>query len=487
MKHISILLLFVASICSAQPPDTVWTQTFGGNHRDFGFAVAESNDGGYVLCGRLQSYLPWEDRDVYLVKLNDAGDSVWTKRYGSPDIWEEGWDIAATHDGGYIVAGFIGLENVSTDIYLLKLDGLGNLEWERTYGGPDVEEANAVKQTPDGGYVVVGRTESYGAGLSDSYIIRTDEVGDTLWTKTYGGVFHEVGRDVVVLADSGFAVASSNTSDGPGATAVELRQLDENGASIWDRRYGGYNLDTPRCLIRCLPSGYLIGGTTLSFAPTTKTEAFMIRVSGEGDSLWMRTYGYRDSSEIFYSVAQLPDDGFILTGSTGSTSEGADLASIYLVRTDSLGDLEWSSIHGGFDHQSAEAVLVTSDNGLLVCGWTGEWWGMNDVDLYAMRFESILDFTPTRNRPFPSQLTLRAYPNPFNAETTLAFYLNRPQMIELTLYDQLGRVVRTLINEQAPAGEITYHLTASSLPSGTYYARLTTPSSQFTRKLVLLK
>jgi hypothetical protein len=158
----------------------------------------------------------------------------------------------------------------------------------------------------------------------------------------------------------------------------------------------------------------------------------------------MRTLGFPDSGEVIRSAAQLPDGEFILVGSTGFTSEVTDFASIYLVRTDSLSDLEWSGVYGGFDDQAAEAVLVTSDNGLLVCGWTGEWWGMNDVDFYAMRFESVLDFTPARDRPFPTQLTLRAYPNPFNAETTLAFYLSSPQWIELTLYDQLGRIVRTL-------------------------------------------
>jgi hypothetical protein len=423
---------------------------------------------------------------VYLVKLNDNGDSVWTRTYGSPDIWEEGWDICATNDGGYVVAGFIGQENVSTDIVLLKLDSLGDLEWERTYGGPDVEEANAVKQTPDGGYVVVGKTHSFGFGAVNTYIIRTEVDGDTLWTKTYGGVFNEVGQDVVILADSGFAVVSSNTSDGPGPTAIELRQLDENGESIWVRRYGGSSLDVPFSLIPCRPSGYLIGGTSRSFTSSTKTDAYIIRVSSEGDSLWMRTYGYPDSSEAFFATSQLQDGGFIFVGFTGYTSEVTDFASIYLVRTDSLGDLEWSGVYGGFDHQAAEDVLITQDNGLLVCGWTGEWWGMNDVDLYAMRFESVLDNTPSHGQPFPSQLTLSAYPNPFNAETTLTFYIDHPQMIELTLYDQLGRVVRTLMKEQA-AGEISYHLTAPSLPSGIYYAHLTTPSSQFIRKLVLLK
>jgi hypothetical protein len=483
-----VVLATIAMISTgfAQPPDTLWTRTYGGDGADFGFAAAASGDGGYVLCGTTDSFSANGDRDVYLVKINDAGDTLWTRTYGYASTWEEGRDIAKTADGGYIIAGYTGVEDVSTDIHLLKVNSLGDLEWRRNYGGLDVEEANAVKQTSDGGYVIVGLTESYGDGLSDSYIIRTNDVGDTLWTKTYGGVLYEVGRDVVVLEDSGFAVASSNTSDGPGATGVELRRLDENGESLWVQRYGGPNLDSPRCLIQCQPSGFLIGGMTISFAPTIKTDAYMIRVSDEGDSLWMRTYGYRDSSEAFLSASQLSDGSFILAGFTGSTSEGADRASVYLVRTDSLGLFEWSAIYGGPNQDFVESVLLSPDGGYLLTGWSNS----NDVgtfNIYTLRIDSELGI-PNHNRSLiPDRLSLYAYPNPFNSETTLKLSLDRPQTIELTLYNQLGQIVMPLMKGQVETGEFSYHLSANSLPSGTYYAQLNTQDSQFTRKLILIK
>jgi hypothetical protein len=483
---IIIPLLILASLAFAQPPDTLWTRTYGGSYEDFGYGVAASDDGGYLLCGSLQSYIPWEDRDIFIVKINDAGDSIWTRTFGSTNTWEEARDITACIDGGYLLVGYIGLEDIETDAYLLKVDSLGNFEWERRYGGTECEEANAVMQTSDGGYIIVGLTYSYGMGLSDSYIIRTDEAGDTLWTKTYGGDLYEACYDVAAIDEGGFAIVSSNTSDGPGATGVEFRKLDENGESVLVRRYGGENLDSPRCLTRCIPSGYLIGGWTASFAQS-REDMYALRVADNGDSLWMQTYGFADSSEIIKSAVQLEDGGFLFAGGTGSAGIGADLTSIYLVRTDSLGELLWSNVYGGFDQQLAEDVLVTSGNGLLVCGWTGDLVDEDDTDIYVMRFESVLDTEPSRSQPFPAQLTLRAFPNPFNSETTLSFNLNRPQMIELTLYNQLGQIVETLMQGQFSAGDFSYHLTASFLPSGTYYAQLNTPSSQFTRKLILVK
>ncbi len=192
MKHCKNLFLAGAIILILsfrlfpQGPDTLWTKAFGGTNEDYGRSVQETSDGGYIIAGYTKSFGAGS-YDVYLIKTDANGDTTWTKTYGGSNI-DQGYSVEQTSDGGYIIAGNsksfgAGLD----DVYLIKTDANGDTTWTKTYGGSNIDQGYSVEQTSDGGYIIAGYTKSFGAGSYDVYLIKTDANGDTTWTKTYGG------------------------------------------------------------------------------------------------------------------------------------------------------------------------------------------------------------------------------------------------------------------------------------------------------------
>ena len=156
-------------------------------------------------------------------------DTLWTQTYGGMDR-EIGHSVYHTTDGGYIIAGMTeSLGAGSADVYLLKTDANGDTLWTKTFGGSDYDYGYAVQQTTDGGFIVVGETESFGEGSYNVYLIRTDENGDTLWTKTYGGSGYEYGKSVLQTHDEGFIITGTTNSFGEGSGDVYLIRTNENG------------------------------------------------------------------------------------------------------------------------------------------------------------------------------------------------------------------------------------------------------------------
>jgi hypothetical protein len=192
--------------------DTLWTQIYGGAWDDACYSVRETTDGGYIAAGETRSFGAGY-YDVYVLKTNINGDTLWTKTYGTVDD-EQGWEIQPTFDGGYIISGFTGPYMGAMDIYLIKIDSISNQLWTKTYGGGADEKGRQIVQTSDTGYIVTGHTTSFGAGGYDVYVIRTDSLGDSLWTKTYGGTSNERAWSVQQTADTGYIIAGGTYSFG---------------------------------------------------------------------------------------------------------------------------------------------------------------------------------------------------------------------------------------------------------------------------------
>ena len=172
---ILILALFAAVACFAAG----WERTYGGSDWDIGFSVAQTSDGGYIVAGRTES-LGAGLTDVYLVKTDAVGDTIWTRIYGGSGSDEnEGASVAQTSDGGYIISGMTYSFGAGGDVYLVKTDSVGDTIWTRIYGGSSMDWGNSVAQTSDGGYIVAGMTESFGAGSWDVYLVKTDSLGYT--------------------------------------------------------------------------------------------------------------------------------------------------------------------------------------------------------------------------------------------------------------------------------------------------------------------
>jgi hypothetical protein len=208
--------------------DTLWTKKYGGNDNEVGNSVQQTNDGGYIIIGGINSIISDTTRThVYLIKTDNNGDTLWTKTYGDND-YNIGKSIQQTTDGGFIIAGHTYSWNGIHDVYLIKTDYNGDTLWTKTFGGEYSDEGYSVQQTTDGGYIITGSTKLIDNGKPDVYLIKTDNSGDTLWTKTFGGEYTDFGRSVQQTTDGGYIV-TGNTFPNENYADVYLIKTDENG------------------------------------------------------------------------------------------------------------------------------------------------------------------------------------------------------------------------------------------------------------------
>jgi len=298
--------------------DTLWTKTFGGSAWDEGYSVQQTLDGGYIVCGFTSSFSAGGS-DVWLIKTDENSDTLWTKTYGGSDI-EYGLSVQQTLDRGYIVAGWTRPYDGWSDVWLIKTNENGDTLWTKTFGGSTTDDAGySVQQTTDDGYIVCGVTSSSLGGL-DVWLIKTDENGDTLWTKTFGGSSIDKGYSVQQTTDDGYIVSGRTGSFGASWADVWLIKTDENGDTLWTKTFGGSSADDGYSVQQTTDGGYIVCGTTGSFG-AGGSDIWLIKTDENGDTLWTKTIG-GSNYDKGYSVEQTTDRGYIVCGMTGSF--GAD-------------------------------------------------------------------------------------------------------------------------------------------------------------------
>ena len=316
--------------------DTLWTKTFGGILADEAFSIVQTIDLGYIVVGQTKSFGAG-NIDIYVIRTNQVGDTIWTKTYGGA-LDDLAFSIQQTNDNGYIIAGATQSFGAgSSDIYLIKISPNGNIIWTKSFGGIAYDYAKAVKQTIDGGYIILGSTGSFGAGNWDVYLIKTDQNGDSLWTKVYGGTGSDNGNSIVENNDGGFIIAGYTNSYGAGSEDFYLIKTNIVGDTLWTKVYGGQCSDLAFNLQQTNDSGYIITGRTESCIHTYKF-VYLIKTNSDGDTLWTRTYGTINADLSYFNhgffVKQVNDSGYIIAGNTQINH----VEYVYLIKTDSNGD-----------------------------------------------------------------------------------------------------------------------------------------------------
>ncbi len=361
---IAAVLAPAAEASLPNPPDTLWAVTYDAGSVEKAYKARATGDGGFIICGSTRSPGPG-DIDAYVVKTGPSGDVVWSGHYGGRYV-EEVFDIAETPDGGYAAVGFTSTATAGYyDVYLLRLDETGDTLWTRTYGGKDYDYGYALAVTPDGGFIIAGRTSSFGKGARAAYFIRTDAAGDTLWTRAHGGWGKDEAYAVVALPGGGYMAAGYTTSRGAGAGDVWLMKLDAAGDTVWTRTYGGELDERAEDIARTADKGFILAGRSNSFNPPYH-DMYVVRVDARGDTLWTRTYG-GPAADHAYSVSPTLDGGFIAAGYTKSASGGTDA---YVVRCDSAGDTLWTKAVGGEGSDCARSVEQTTGGAYVLSGYT---------------------------------------------------------------------------------------------------------------------
>jgi hypothetical protein len=237
----------------------------------------QTEDGGYAIAG-YRVYFGSADMDVWLVKTDASGNHEWNHTYGGPNS-DGGHSVVQTEDGGYAIAGYTYAYMAETsDMWLVKTDALGNPQWNQTYGGADKDAGYSVVQTEDSGYAIAGYTLSFGAGISDVWLVKTDASGNHEWNHTYGGPKGDYGWSVVQTEDGGYAIAGYTYTSTVGGSDVWLIKTNASGSPQWNQTYGGADKDAGYSVVQTEDGGYAIAGDTWSFD------------AGSGDVWLVRTF-----------------------------------------------------------------------------------------------------------------------------------------------------------------------------------------------------
>ena len=251
---------------------------------------------------------------------------------------------------------------------------------------PGDDEGYSVQQTADGGYIIAGTTESFGAGRGDVWLIKTDASGDSLWTKVIGGSRDEVGWSVQQTSDGGYVVAGYTESFGTGDADVWLIKTDASGDTLWTKTHGGPAGEEGKSVQQTSDGGYVITGYTHSFS-AEGADVYLIKTNAQGDTLWTRTF---DGGGDYWggSVQQTADGGYILTGITGGGGQD-----VYLVKTNAQGDSLWTRRFGGSANDGGYSVVQASDGGYLISGFAASF-GSGRYDVYLVKTDADLNASP---------------------------------------------------------------------------------------------
>ncbi len=567
----TVLILFFALtiISSVLAQEIQWTQTYGGPDQDGGESMVLTSNGGIVIAGFKSSN---NLKDILIMKADASGNEIWSRTYNL-GLNDWGRSLKQTQDGGFIIAGMTEVNPQTFDPFLIKTDSTGIMQWQKQYdyGFGDDDRGHAVWQTSDGGYIIAGQTWlMHGSfGNYDMYVIKTDMNGNVQWKKVFyreneGG---DVALAVQQLSDSGFIIGGFTQSS---SWASYIIRTDSLGNAIWSNIYEG-SWQSECYDIQATPDGgFILTGTETSFQ--TDSDLLIIKLDANGNLIWKKIYGTVDA-EQGESIQQLQDGGYIIAGMSSHGAGGYDM---YVVKTNSTGDSLWSSTIGGFSDDRAFSVASVQAGSYLVTGWAWSYGqGLGDVYLvklldsvvpveltsfnantngtdviinwstatelnnsgfevqkkrenvnwYSIGFikgsgttqqnhnYSFTDYSVTAGKysyrlkqvdydgsyeysdivevelnNLPNQFSLgQNYPNPFNPTTNFEFQIANSGFVNLKIFDVLGNKVETLVNEEKEPGLYKIKYNAIHLASGVYYYRLTANGFTDTKKFILLK
>jgi len=367
----------------ATGPSSYFCKAIGGPASEWGASLIQTSDGGYATASKTESF-GTGGVDVYVVKLDAKGNLQWTKTIGGPGD-EIGFSLIQTSDGGYAIAGSTGSFGAGWyDVYAVKLDANGNLQWTKTIGGKDFEAGYSLIQTSDGGYAIAGYTESFGAGREDVYVVKLDANGNLQWTKTIGGPESEWGNYLIRTSDGGYAIAGTTTSFGAGWKDVYVVKLDAHGNLQWTKTIGGPKDDWGKSLIQTSDGGYAIAGYTESFG-AGEWDVYVVKLDAKGNLQWTKTIG-GPGYEIGFSLIQTSDGGYAIAGSYHLVDDNESVANV-VVKLDAHGNLQWTKTIGGEYFDWGDPSLIqTSDGGYAIAGATYSF-GEGGLDVYVVKLD----------------------------------------------------------------------------------------------------
>jgi len=453
---------FIGLIKTDSLGDTVWTKKYGPVLDQYlSYHVAEIPASGYLL-----TFISLNS-NLVLVRTNLNGDTLWSKLFEG-NYLEMGIPLQLTADSGIIMActSLDSLQN-KTDILLIKTDLNGNMIWTRSYGTLADDNAYALIQSNDSGYVILGSTD---LGIMNNYdvlLIKTDSTGNFLWAKTYGSWDYDYGNSVFQTMDGGYIISARTGSGG----LQSLIRTDSIGDTLWVKGFYSASAHGESSVLQTDDGEFIMMNTITDFSGLDK--ANLMKIDGNGDTLWTQVYGDNALHNFSFSGAQTEEGGFIFVG----TSRGLppDSVKIYLIKTDSSG---WSGCYqSGFPNIIANPLrdvnvynpLVSSTNFITSVGGLMTIVGYNE-DVHTLCLNVGME------EPSFNYSSFEIYPNP----TLNEFSISGNYYGQLEIFDIMGNLV--LKTEQFDSKPQTVHAPSKA---GVYFVKMKNENEIFIKKLIV--
>jgi hypothetical protein len=522
-----------------QPPVIEWQQWITWNEywgiggafdiqvtRDNGYIVAAVGVSDSALIGFMDYH--W-GRDYWIIKFDSAGTVQWEKLLGGSgdDVPRS---IEQTRDGGYIVVGWSSSTDGDVtgnhggyDYWVVKLNSIGTIQWEKSYGGSQDDIAENIRQTIDGGYIVAGTSYSSNGDvsapqvdLSYSWVLKLNDTGAIEWEKCYGSSIANSGLCVIQTQDSGYITGGYSNCLWDSSVSIHgqddylIEKLDDTGAIQWQQSYGGIqyiegeetNANEMR-MEQTADGGYIIAGQTSSFDGEVTgqhskggyDDLWVIKIDHAGILQWERCVGGSEEEEIL-GLSQTNNGGFIAVvysnsnddDFTGNYCYGGDgCGGGWLVKFDSLGNIQWKQLYGINWDENGYCAKQTSDGGYIMAGSTPGY--EHGSPIIGSGYVWLVKLSPdtNRNSPPPMSFTLlQNYPNPSSQITAIIYTVPAQQNISLGIYNTLGQSVATLADGSSEAGTHKINYDCSQLASGTYFLRLRSQAGTINKQLVVV-
>ena len=397
------IILACASVSYAQTPAIQWQKCYGGANVDGANYIQQTSDGGYIYSGYSNSTDGdvtggHGDVDCWIVKVDALGSIQWERSLGGTG-YDQGDQVKEDINGGYIVVAYTVSNNGDVtgsvgggDGWVIKLDDTGGIVWETAMGSTGFDFFNAVSNTLDSGYIVVGAAggnngdiSGFGGGAADLWVVKFTKTGAVSWNKVYGGTEYEIGFDVVAASDNGCYIAALEQGDDTtisgyhgGVEDAWVVRLDDTGGIVWSKVYGG-SMDDKATAITKTPSGnYILSGYSNSSDGDVVNnhggfDYWTFAINDTGKMLWTNCYGGTGNDFAFANAATF-DGGAIIGGyasaSGGDVTGNHGHADYWVVKVDDTGTIAWEQSFGGSLGDSVNSVIQTADSGFALTGTT---------------------------------------------------------------------------------------------------------------------
>lgn len=490
-----------------------WEENLGGDTTEKGLSIVQTDDDGFVVAGRSNSSNGDVGgnkgaADVWIVKLDNSGTLQWERNFGGSDD-DIAHSILQTSDNGFMVAaasyssdGDVGGNNGGGDLWLLKLDNSGALQWEKNFGSSGDERPRSIVRSGDGGFVIAGSSDSSGVDVGgnnggyDYWIVKVDSSGNLQWESNYGGAGTDFAFSVDRTADGGFVtVGYSDSADGDvgsnqGGADAWVVKVDSSGSFEWENNFGGSDADRGRSVVRSSDGGIAVLGEVASSdgdlggSLAGNNDYWMLKLNENGVLQWEENYGGSDY-DYATTIARTSDGGFVLGGGAGSQDGDVGgtngLIDHWVLKIDNNGNIQWKNAFGDTYTDIAQSIVQTADGGYAEAGITqssdGDVGGNNGLrDIWVVKLDGQGTALPQEEAEDAFDIQVNA-----NSDRVRIDLGKKVEEVRLTIRDMNGQVVK----RQKREGVQAFRTTIEEKP-GAYFVELeTNDGGQEVKKVVI--